>query len=134
MSYKTCKVKNISGATKTWCGQEIVNNGEVLIEDVYRVKWATDDEVLQSISSEDLQVGNGDTYFTAINEQLNYLKEDVPIEATIEYTSRYSMKAIAKHAQCAINQSTNIDIKLENFTGNHTLINIYGVGSCLVTI
>ena len=38
-------------------------------------------------------------------------------ESKIEHTSKYSMKAIAKYQQCAINTSTNIDIKLENFTG-----------------
>jgi hypothetical protein len=56
------RVRNDTGLTKTWAGQQLTNGQEYDIEANELNKWRTNDVVIQDISSLDLAVGDGATY------------------------------------------------------------------------
>lgn len=71
----TCKLKNISGEVqdimKYWGVDE-----EYVIPDNLRFNYSRSSNVLQAIADEVLQVGDGTNYFTDLNEQLCWLKDE----------------------------------------------------------
>lgn len=118
MAYTVCKIKNLTGEITVLNGHTFQIAEVYTIQDSVRNTWAHEDNVLQAIADGDYEVHNGDGAITGLSNQIDWLKKHYQeLEATIEHTSRYSMKADAEHVQCAINGTTNIDIKLQNFTG-----------------
>lgn len=81
---KTCYIKNISGQQTTLHGHTFAVDEEYRIQDVSRHAWATSDEVLAAITSNDMQIGNGSTYFSDYALQIRYLDESIP-EDIINY-------------------------------------------------
>lgn len=76
MPFNICKVKNISGSTKTFHGQEFTNNQEYTIQSNERIEWSIDSNILSEITADNLQVGDGDNYFNDYNEQIEWLKDN----------------------------------------------------------
>ena len=73
MTWNTCKVKNISGTTKTFYNKTLTNNEEYIIPIIDRLNWITDNTYIE-IASDNLQIGNGESYFTSYVDQWNYLQ------------------------------------------------------------
>ena len=71
--WNTCKVKNISGGTKTFYNKELTNNEEYTIPDSDRNGWIND-TIYGDIAADDLQVGDGSTYFTGYADQWSWLQ------------------------------------------------------------
>ena len=69
------KVKNIDTSDHTYHGYILEPNDEKTLSEEERILWSEDDSVLDDISSDKLQVGDGTTYLTTTNEQLNWLKQ-----------------------------------------------------------
>lgn len=80
-------VKNTSGSTKTWEGQELANNTYYQLQSPDEVKWANSSSVLTDIGSGDLTVAkddSGNNDIDDVSEAINYLKNDLPKEVSIE--------------------------------------------------
>jgi hypothetical protein len=74
MAYPVCKIKNISGDTLTIHGQEMANNAVYVIQDIDRIDWASDDSVIASITNDDVQVGDADTWLMTHAMQIAHLQ------------------------------------------------------------
>jgi hypothetical protein len=61
MSFPVCWVKNTSGATKTWIGQQLNNLEYYEVANHERMVWAHNDVVLTDIASGDLTVAKDDS-------------------------------------------------------------------------
>lgn len=68
-------IRNESGITKIWAGQEVLNGASYTIEDNEIGTWANNDDVLASIVALDLVVSNGTSDFTSPTLAINYLKD-----------------------------------------------------------
>lgn len=75
--FNICRVKNISGETKTWCGQEIQPSGIHIIDDYERISWTMNDGVYVSVTGGELQIGDETGWLGTFNEQISWLKGDV---------------------------------------------------------
>jgi hypothetical protein len=79
MAFNVCYVKNISGSTKTYLGQEITSGSYYQIQDVERIAWSTDDGLLADITSDAAQISSSnsdDDLITAYSDQISYLKNE----------------------------------------------------------
>ena len=74
MAYPTCKIKNISGNELTLHGK-VFSIGEIyVLPDQDRVDWATEDTVITAITSDNIQVGDSDTWFESYAAQIAHLQ------------------------------------------------------------
>lgn len=72
-------VKNTSGGTGTWEGQEIASSAYYQIQSSEEAKWANSSTVLTDIGSGDLTVAkddSGSTDITDVASAINHLKDD----------------------------------------------------------
>ena len=77
MTYPITWVKNTSGGTDTWVGQELADVEYYQIQDHERVQWSNDDKVLNDIASTNLTVcldNSGTTDLSGTATQINQLK------------------------------------------------------------
>lgn len=72
------KVKNIDTVQGTYMGEILEANDEFTVPETDRIAWASDDDVINGISTDKLQVGNDTEYFTGYDLQLQKLKGDSP--------------------------------------------------------
>lgn len=73
----TIYIKNTSGSTGTWCGQEITNTSYYQIQPAELINWQNNSTVLTDIGSGDLTVAednSGSTDITDVATGINYLK------------------------------------------------------------
>lgn len=98
--YAVCKLKNISGETKTYCGQELTANQEYLIPDTERTSWANDDDVIAAIPIADLQVGDGSQWLTSYADQLDLLRNTNAEERDL------SNKSMVHQSSCPLGSVT----------------------------
>lgn len=75
------KVKNNTAGAKTWCGMEIASGAYYEPEESEISRWQVDDAVLTSIGAGELVINNGTSDITGVNNQINYLKGNTPINA-----------------------------------------------------
>ena len=75
MAFGICRLKNISGSQKTWQDKVFEANEIYNIPDIDRVDWASDDEVIQAITSDELQIGSSSEFFTSYSDQIDWLKD-----------------------------------------------------------
>jgi len=115
----TCFLKNISGEIKNILNKEFQIDEVYQLPDNLRVDWASSDTVLSEIVGNVLSVGNGNSYFSTVNEMINYLKENVPIDTNVisqppfaEPTYRTKRAAIASVVEVAAGATENLDFQL----------------------
>ena len=100
-------IKNDSGSTKTWVGQEITNQSYYEIQSNEELEWANNSTLLTDIGSGDAVVAkddSGNTDFSDVNEAIDYLKGDVP----------YSVKVLA------FTDPNGVTNRFEGFSGTAT--------------
>lgn len=88
-------VKNISGITKTWVGQEIASNTYFAIPSIDQIRWATSTTVLTALASSELLVAkdaSGTTDITNIDIAIRTLQSNIPQEVLL---SPFSTKTIS---------------------------------------
>lgn len=73
--YKTCKIKNISGSSKTLMGKVFDADEVFQIPDLFRIAWATSDDVLVAITEDQFQIGDGENWIESYNDQITWLKD-----------------------------------------------------------
>lgn len=74
MSFNTCTIKNIDSQNHIVLGVELAPNEIYTIPDSKRIKASNNDFILDNISLNILQIGNGTNFFETTSEQINYLK------------------------------------------------------------
>jgi hypothetical protein len=75
-------IKNNSGSTKTWAGQQIVDQAYYEIQPTELIIWANDSTLLVDIANSDAIVAKDDSGtadFSIIADAINYLKKNNPI-------------------------------------------------------
>jgi len=82
--YTVCKIKNLTGTILTLHGHEFSVGEIYTIQETVRKSWASSDEVISKIASEDFQIHDGNGAVSGISEQLNWLKSYLPHTTEIE--------------------------------------------------
>ena len=75
MAYAICRVKNISGGVITLCGKELAIDELYTIEDLDRIRWGTDDQVMAAIVGEDLHVYDANGVIEGSAQQIAHLQK-----------------------------------------------------------
>lgn len=115
MSYSVCKIKNLTGESTLLNGHTFSVNEVYTIQDTVRLSWSQSDDVIQVVSGGDFEIHDSSGAISGASDQIDWLKDNIPIDAITSATSAYSMKSDAKYGQCAINTTTNLDLKLITF-------------------
>lgn len=79
-------IKNNSGITKTWLGQQINNQAYYQIQSIEEIAWANDSELLTDIANGNAIVAkddSGSNNITNVNDAINYLKDNLPKEVSL---------------------------------------------------
>lgn len=79
MALNTCKIKNIDSVNHIVLGVDLAPGDEYIIPDSKRIKAQNDNYILDNITLDKLQIGNGSSYITSHIDQVNWLKN---IDAT----------------------------------------------------
>lgn len=72
--YSICYLKNISGDVVTLNGHEFQDDEMLQITDNVRISWASNDDVLWSITNEVFEVHNSLGVIEGISNQIDWLK------------------------------------------------------------
>jgi len=75
MAYSICKLKNISGSQKTIRGQILANNASYTIQDIDRIDWANDDDIVDGIANDIYQIGDSSEWITSHAQQIAHLQD-----------------------------------------------------------
>lgn len=110
-------IKNISSEEKIWIksftpGEEyqIPTDSPGLAQ-----KYATNDSLIAAISIGDAQIGNGETFFITVADQLNWLRDDSTTTTLNPFavpTYRTKRDATESLVEIAANSSSHIDYRL----------------------
>lgn len=76
-------IKNTSGGSKTWLGQQVADTAYYEIQATEATRWSNDSTLLTDIAAGDATVAkddSGSTDITDINAAINHLKNDIPIK------------------------------------------------------
>lgn len=76
-------IKNDSGASKTWVGQQIADQAYYEIQSSEEMVWANDSTLLTDIGSGDAVVAkddSGSNDITDVAEGINHLKDETPVK------------------------------------------------------
>jgi hypothetical protein len=117
------RVKNNTASVKTWCGQEIEAGQYYTIEVTEDLSWSNNNTVIVAISNAEAIMNNGTEDITDINKAIEFLKNNDPIEAITEYTSRYFLKADAVMTTAEPNAVTTLDLLIDNKTAESPVLN-----------
>lgn len=77
MPYNTCVIKNLDASDQSVLGVVLAQNETYTIPDSKRIKAFNDSSILDRISSQVLQIGDGTNFYTTTADQLNYLRGDL---------------------------------------------------------
>lgn len=78
------KIKNDSGAVVIWAGKEFALDEEYTIPtDSNRAKWQNNSTLLTAIANGDALVGDGEIFFSDVNEAVNWLKGNIVGEVIV---------------------------------------------------
>ena len=74
------QVKNLTAGDLTYQGVIISANSYYQIPEDKRPKWAEDSDLLDDISAGNAQIGDGSQWFITTNDQINWLKGNLPAQ------------------------------------------------------
>lgn len=80
MSFTVCKIKNIDSVDHSILGTVVSAGGEYTVSDSKRIAISTNDSIIQKISEDKLQVGDGTQYFSSYSKQIDWLKNSLPTQ------------------------------------------------------
>ena len=90
-------IKNDSGNTKTWVGQQIADQVYYQIQSHEEVSFANDSTLLSDIGSADAIVAkddSGNTNITDINDAINHLKNNLPTHVEVDGQPTFADKIL----------------------------------------
>lgn len=68
------RIKNATGSTKTWCGQEIASGEYYTIQSNEDATWSNNSTLITAIGNEEAIVNNGTSDLTDVNSGITWLK------------------------------------------------------------
>lgn len=74
------KVINNQNVEDTWEGQTISASGYYILQPFEIMRWATSDDVLTDIGSAKLTINDGTNNIAGVNNQINFLKGNIPTD------------------------------------------------------
>jgi hypothetical protein len=92
---RTVVIKNNTSEVKTWL--RTFQPGEEYIlptDNTILFKYSVLESLLIDIANGEALIGNGDIFYTSVNDQLNYLKGNLPQEVNISSAPPFSSKII----------------------------------------
>jgi hypothetical protein len=96
-------IKNTSGGSKTWVGQEVANNGYYEIQSTEISSWQNNSILITDIGNSDAVVAkddSGNTDIADVSDGLNYLKDtDTPVDMDGVPLSRSKITRTGWHFQ-----------------------------------
>lgn len=110
-------VKNDSGSTKTWVGQQLDDQAYYEIQSVEETQWSSDSTLLTDIASGDAIVAKDDSGsfdISDVNEAIDYLKGNISPDVKISSAPAFADKAQlffrgrGVKATCTANSTTEI--------------------------
>lgn len=124
--YNTCTIKNIDVVNHIILGVELAPNDVYTVPDEKRVKASNDSNILDLISQNKLQVGNGSTYLNTTASQINYLSAGI---SSVSITGADVSIDVSNNVKGFQLSRSNVDISL---TQSYTdVVSINGSGAFL---
>lgn len=75
MAFSVCRIRNVSGSEKTWCGVILQDDEFYSISDHMRIEFALSQRLLDAIDDGDAQIWTGSSQVTGATNQKNYLQD-----------------------------------------------------------
>lgn len=73
-------IKNLDTIAHVYSGQEILPEEQYQIQEVEALRWANNSDLLADIANGLAQVNNGEEDIVDVNDQINFLKDNLPKE------------------------------------------------------
>jgi hypothetical protein len=108
------KIKNDTLTTQTWAGKEFTAAEEHTIDESNLLKWKHNSTLITAIANSEALVGDGTTYFSDVNQALDWLKGNVPTHLADPFPdneSGYYFRGSGGSFTTAVG-ANNVDIKL----------------------
>ena len=87
------KIKNDTGSTKTYLGQDILAGAYYQIQAVEEISWSSHSALLTDIGSGDAVVNDGSVDITDVNDAIDFLKGNLPTKVEQVHDVNASLEA-----------------------------------------
>jgi len=126
------RVKNTLIEVANYLGQDIESGSYYTIPSTDEARWASDDSILLAISAGELVVNDGNNDLNGLNNQIDFLKNDIPkrvLQTVGNSASDYSLRMRGGYFVAAMNAITDYDFEFDQqlaLRGG----NIFSINSC----